>query len=103
MIREFISDFSGRRTAGVLDDMIGGGGTLEAFICKLAEDTGIESIHVGVPHDMCGYVSLGRMAYLHEGLDLLEATVANRRPPTETFEARPYTYMKSFRTSWLVH
>ena len=94
VITEIIGDFSGRRTAIVLDDMISSGGTIEAAVEKLAKGIGIERIYIGVSHNLCRDVALERIRYLHDECNLREVIVTNSIPQTETFERLPFTSVK---------
>ena len=94
VITEIIGDFSGKRTAIVLDDMISSGGTLEAVIRKVCEEKGIVNVHIGVSHNLCREVALERLAHLRKAFSLRQVTVTNSVPQTDAFAALPYASVR---------
>jgi ribose-phosphate pyrophosphokinase len=85
-VTEIIGDFSGKRTALVLDDMISSGGTIEALARKLAEK-GIEEMHLGISHNLCMDSAYERLQHLHNDGILRDMVVTNSIPQTEAFRA----------------
>lgn len=94
VITEIIGDFTDKRKAIVLDDIIGSGGTLEAAVEKLAERYGIEEIYLGVSHNLCRDVALERINWLRNTCNLREVVVTNSIPQSEAFEELPFTSVR---------
>ncbi|NDJ53195.1 MAG: ribose-phosphate pyrophosphokinase [Chloroflexi bacterium] len=94
-ITEIIGDFSGKRIAIVLDDMISSGGTMKALIEKLVEEKGIQEVYVGVSHNLCMEVARDRLAALHETHNLREVVITNSIEQTPSFEELSFVTVKS--------
>lgn len=94
VITEIIGDFSGKRTAIVLDDMISSGGTVEATVEELLRRNGVNEIYLAVSHNLCRDVAIERMAWLHDERNLREVIVTNSIPQTPEFEALPFTSVR---------
>lgn len=90
VLTDVMGDMAGKRTALVIDDMISSGGTVEALIKKLVEETGIEEVHLGVSHNLCLPVARERLVALHEGYHLERVIVTNTIPQTEPFRSLPF-------------
>jgi ribose-phosphate pyrophosphokinase len=84
-IKEIMGDFEGKTTAIILDDMISGGGTMQALTQKLAEETGIREIQIGISHNLCVPGALGRIREMREKYHLRRVLVTNSIPQTEEF------------------
>jgi ribose-phosphate pyrophosphokinase len=95
VISEIIGDFSDKRVAIVLDDMISGGGTIEATVKRLAEDNRIEEVYVGVSHNLCTDSARERLMDLYENYNLKELLVTDSIPQTQAFRALPFIVIKS--------
>lgn len=87
---EIIGDFTGKRIAIVLDDMIGTGGTMYSLIRKLVEEKGIEEVYLGASHNLCREPALARLIDLHRDFHLREVLVTNSIPQTQQFAALPF-------------
>jgi ribose-phosphate pyrophosphokinase len=94
VITEIIGDFTGKRTAIVLDDIISSGGTVEAAVEKLAKGKGIEEVYLDVSHNLCREVAIERLAWLHDECNLREVIVTNSIPQTKEFEALPFVSVR---------
>lgn len=94
LIREVIGDFSGKKIALVLDDMISSGGTVYALIKELAEKKGIEEVYLGVSHNLCLETAYERLLELMQNDGLKEITVTNSIPQTEAFQQIPNFFVK---------
>lgn len=99
VISEIIGEFAGKRVAIVLDDMISGGGTVEALIRKLVEEKGIEEVYLGVSHNLCVGRARDRLAKLHDGYRLQEVVVTNSIPQTDEFKALPFVSVRCLSDS----
>ena len=84
-ITEIIGDFSGKKIAIILDDMISSGGTVEALIKKLVTSKGIEEVYLGVSHNLCLDAATERLIRLNDSFSLKEVVVTNSIPQTEAF------------------
>ncbi len=94
-ISELIGDFRGKRVALILDDMISSGGTMEALIEKLVEETEIREVHVGASHNLCTESAYDRLRSLHEKHHLVELVVTNSVPQTDVFLDLPFLSVRS--------
>ena len=90
VISEIIGDFSGKKIAIVLDDMISSGGTVEEVIKKLVQEKGIQEIHLGVSHNLGLPEARERLLALHEQYGLQQLVVTNSIPQTEAFRQLPF-------------
>ena len=88
-IQEVIGDFTGKRVAIVLDDMISSGGTMYALIKELVIQKGIETVHLGVSHNLCMDTAYERLRDLIEHDGLNEIIVTNTIPQTKAFQELP--------------
>jgi ribose-phosphate pyrophosphokinase len=94
VITEMIGDFTGKRTAIVLDDMISSGGTVEAVVGRLSRGNGIEEIYLAASHNLCREVAIERLIWLHDECNLREVIVTNSVPQVPDFEALPFTSVR---------
>jgi ribose-phosphate pyrophosphokinase len=85
IISEIIGDFSGKKVAIVLDDMISSGGTVAACIKQLVERKGIEEVYVGVSHNLCSGKARQRLSELEADYQLEEIVVTNTIPQAKAF------------------
>lgn len=88
-IQEVIGDFTGKKIALVLDDMISSGGTVYALIKELAAKKGIEEVHLGTSHNLCIETAHERLLDLIENNGLKEIIVTNSIPQTDAFQKMP--------------
>jgi ribose-phosphate pyrophosphokinase len=93
-ITQVIGDFRGKRTAIVLDDEIGTGGTVYNLIRKLADDHGITEVLLAASHHRCVSQWAPRLEELHQRFGLRELTVTNSIPQTPGFTSLPYVVVK---------
>jgi len=89
-ISEIIGDFSEKRVAVVLDDMISSGGTVYELVKKLVIEKRIEEVYLGVSHSLCMEVAYQRLLDLHEHYHLKEMVVTNSIPQTRQFCELPF-------------
>lgn len=94
MIREVIGDFTRKKIAIILDDMISSGGTVYALIQELARMQGIEEIYLGVSHNLCLEAARERLLDLMKNSGLKEVTVTNSIPQTKAFQQIPHFFVK---------
>lgn len=94
-VSEVMGDFSGKRAAIVLDDMISTGGTVEATVKKLVQDHGLEEIYLGVSHNLCSDEALERLRMLHERCGLRRMVVTDSIPQTEAYVELPFLEVRS--------
>jgi ribose-phosphate pyrophosphokinase len=94
MIREVIGDFTGKKIALVLDDMISSGGTVYALVKELVKNKGIEEIYLGVSHNLCLGTAYERLLELMQNDGLKEITVTNSIPQTEAFQQIPNFFIR---------
>lgn len=94
VISEIIGDFTGKKIAIILDDMISSGGTVYALIKKLAEEKGIEEIYLGISHNLCVGRARDRLIDLHRRYHLKEMIVTNSIPQTDEFQSLPFISVK---------
>jgi ribose-phosphate pyrophosphokinase len=85
LITEVIGDFTGKRVAIVLDDMISSGGTIYELIKKLVKEKGIREVYMGASHNLCMQPAYERLVELHVNYGLKELVVTNSIPQTNPF------------------
>ncbi|UJS18484.1 MAG: ribose-phosphate diphosphokinase [Candidatus Jettenia sp.] len=90
VISEIIGDFTGKKIAIILDDMISSGGTIYALIKKLVEEKGIEEIYLGISHNLCVGDAHDRLIDLYKNYHLKEMIVTNSIPQTAAFQSLPF-------------
>ncbi len=95
IVHEIIGDFEGKRTAIVLDDMVSTGGTIQALIKKLVEELKIETIYLGVTHNLCIKTALEKIAELHSRYNLKEVITTDSIPQSGDFRAFPFARTRS--------
>ncbi len=94
-ISDVIGDFSGKKTAIILDDMIASGGTIYELARKLVREKGIEELYVGVGHNLCRPEALDRLSELHSQGPLTELVTTDSIPQTEEFRSLPFVKLRS--------
>ncbi len=94
VITEIIADFTGKRVAIVLDDMISSGGTVYELIKKLVKQKGIEEVYLGASHNLCRDDARERLLDLHENYNLKQIVVTNSIPQTEKFASLPFVAVR---------
>jgi ribose-phosphate pyrophosphokinase len=94
IVSEIIGDFTGKKIAIVLDDMISNGGTVEALIKKLVREKGIQEIYLGISHNLCVGAARDRLLELDASFNLREMTVTNSIPQTAEFRSLPFVSVK---------
>jgi ribose-phosphate pyrophosphokinase len=84
-ILEVMGDFSGKRAAIIVDDMISSGGTVDALVKKLAVEKGMGEFYLAVSHNLCMPAAYERLLDLHQHFGLKEVFVTNSIPQTGGF------------------
>jgi ribose-phosphate pyrophosphokinase len=85
-----LGDFSGKRVALILDDIISSGGTIYELARKLIEEKGIKEVYLGVAHNLCSRAAILRLSELQADGYLQEVFVTNSIPQTAEFSAQPF-------------
>jgi len=93
-VSEVIGDFSGKRTAIVLDDMIGTAGTVYALIRELVEKKGIEEVYLAVSHNLCLQPAYERLVDLEARYHLKRLILTDSIPQTEKFKTLPFVTIR---------
>jgi ribose-phosphate pyrophosphokinase len=94
VISEIIGDFRRKRIAIILDDMISGGGTIDALIRKLVEEKNIQEIYLGVSHNLCVGKAYERLKALHQNFGLKQVIITNSIPQTKQFMLLPFVTVR---------
>jgi len=94
IITEVIGDFTGKRIAIVLDDMISSGSTVYELVKTLVREKGIEEIYLGAAHNLCQPSAGERLAELHKNYHLQKVVITNSIPQTEAFLKLPFVEVK---------
>ena len=89
-IAQVVGNFSGKRTAIILDDEFSTGGTAFGLIERLVELHGIEEIYLGVSHNRCVPEARERLLTLNTSYHLKEIVVTNSIPQTGAFRSLPF-------------
>ncbi len=84
-ITEIIGDFSGKRTAIVLDDMISSAATLRALVEKLVLERGIGDVRIAVSHNLCVGRARERLAEMVERYPVRRIVVTDSVPQLDSF------------------
>lgn len=90
-VTDIIGNFEGMKRALILDDMINTGGTVEAAIKKIHEDTEIEKIWLGVSHFLGSTQAIERLKNLHQNFGLEGVYVTDSVPPSPSFSELEFT------------
>jgi ribose-phosphate pyrophosphokinase len=98
-ISEVIGDFSGKKTAIILDDMVSTGGTIEALIRHLVGKLRICEIYLGASHNLCTERFRTILAALHEKSCLKKVYVTNSIPQTPEFTSLPFVEVRCLSDS----
>jgi len=88
--RSIIGNFSGKKTAIILDDIISSGGTVYSLAEKLIQEKGIEEIILGVSHNLCSDRALEKLNYMHQNYNLTQLIVTDSIPQTNEFKKLPF-------------
>jgi ribose-phosphate pyrophosphokinase len=94
-IEEIIGDFSGKKTALVIDDIIGSAGTLQALVKKLAAEKDIAEIYVAASHCLCVGKALERLKELHSRYHLRELIITDTVPQPAPVRSLPFLSVRS--------
>ncbi|MEW5803853.1 MAG: ribose-phosphate diphosphokinase [bacterium] len=94
-VSEIIGDFSEKRIAVILDDMIGTAGTMHTLIRELVEKRGIEEVYLGVSHNLCLDPAYDRLLDLRTYYHLKELIITDSVPQTDRFKALPFLKIRS--------
>ncbi|MDP6041122.1 MAG: ribose-phosphate diphosphokinase [Candidatus Latescibacteria bacterium] len=89
-LAQIVGDFSGKKTAIVVEDELSTGGTLKNLFEVLTEENGIESVYVGLSHNRCMPEARDRLLDLYDQGILKEIVVTDSMPQTEDFENLPF-------------
>ena len=84
-VSEIIGNFSGKRTALILDDMIDSGGTVYELVKKLVKEKGIVEVHLGFSHNLCSNAAGERLLELRDDYHLHEVVVTDSIPQSPDF------------------
>jgi len=93
-ISEVIGDFSGKKIALILDDMVSTGGTIEALAGHLVNKLGIEELYLGISHNLCTNRFFEILNKLHEQGYLKKVYVTNSIPQTPQFLSLPFVEVR---------
>ncbi|UCF66256.1 MAG: ribose-phosphate pyrophosphokinase [Acidobacteriota bacterium] len=93
-ITEIIGDFTGKRVAIIIDDMISSGGTIDALVRKLVDEKGIEEVHLGVSHSLCVGDACERLRHLHDSFRLHDMVVTDSVPQTEAVRSLSFVTIR---------
>jgi ribose-phosphate pyrophosphokinase len=99
VISEIIGDFSKKKTAIILDDMISNGGTIYALTKKLVEEKGIEEVIIGVSHNLCVGDARERLIELNKKYGLVKMVITNSIPQSEEFLSLPFVKVQCLSDS----
>ena len=89
-IAQIVGNFSGKRTAIILDDEFSTGGTVFGLIQRLVDMHGIEEIYLGASHNRCVPEARERLLTLNTSYHLKEIVVTNSIPQTGAFRSLPF-------------
>jgi ribose-phosphate pyrophosphokinase len=94
-ISDVIGDFSDKRVALILDDMIASGGTIYELARKLIRSKGIEELHIGVGHNLCLSEARERLEELYRRGSLKSFVTTDSIPQTEEFRKLPFVTVRT--------
>jgi ribose-phosphate pyrophosphokinase len=94
-VTEIIGDFSQKRVAIVLDDMISSGSTIDALVKNLVDKKEMEEIYIATSHNLCLETARHRLASLYHEYRLQKLLVTNSIPQTERFKTLPFVSVLS--------
>lgn len=87
---EIMGDFTGKRVAIVVDDMISSGGTVYGVVRRIVEQNGIGEVYLGVSHNLCTPEARERLVELNERYYLRDVFVTNSVPQADVFFGLPF-------------
>jgi ribose-phosphate pyrophosphokinase len=87
---EIIGDFTGKRMAIILDDIISSGKTIQALVKKLVADKKIEEMYLGISHCLCAADAVEMLRQLHGEHTIKQVVVTNSIPQTREVTALPF-------------
>jgi ribose-phosphate pyrophosphokinase len=94
-ISEIIGDFTGKRIAIILDDMISSAGTIWALVKKLVIEKEIEEVYLGASHNLCVGHAYERLLDLHQNYRLKQVFITNSIPQTSRFKKLSFVSIRS--------
>jgi len=94
VISEIIGDFTGKRIAIILDDMISNGGTTFALVNALVNEKKIEEVYLGVSHNLCVGHARDRLLEMNHNLNVRQVVVTNSIPQTDDFKSLPFVAIR---------
>ena len=83
-------DFTGRRVAVLVDDIISSGATLLRVMEKLVAEHDIRETHVAVSHNLCRPAALDNLSRARREFCLRSVSTADSIPPTDVFRQQDY-------------
>jgi ribose-phosphate pyrophosphokinase len=92
---EVIGQFSGKRVALILDDILSSGGTVQSLVRTLVRDKGIREVHLGISHNLCRDIALARIREMHDQYNLRSLVVTDSIPQSAHFTALPNFSVRS--------
>ncbi len=94
-ISYILGEFTDKRIAIVIDDMIDSAGTMFALIQRLAtEYPQIEEFYIGASHNLCQEPAFERLSSLCTDYRLMGVTVTNSIPQTQKFLGLPNFHVR---------
>jgi ribose-phosphate pyrophosphokinase len=94
-ITEVIGDFTRKRTAIVIDDIIGSAGTLYELVRKLADEKNMKEIYVAASHSLCVGSAIERLKELHSRYRLRKLIITDSIPQRESILTLPFVTIRS--------
>jgi len=99
VISEIIGDFSNKKIAVILDDMISNAGTVYALCKKLITEQNIKEVHIGVSHNLCVGKGSERLQDLYKNFALKQVIVTDSIPQTAGLRELPFVKVLSLADS----
>jgi ribose-phosphate pyrophosphokinase len=90
VISTILGDFTGKRVALILDDIISSGGTVYGLARRLTADKEIKEIYLGVAHHLSNESANLHLSELRADGYLEDVFVTNSVPQTAAFQKQPY-------------
>ncbi len=84
-VSEVIGDFTNKKRAIILDDMISSAGTVHAVSKVLAEQKGIEKIYLAASHNLCTGSAFDKLKEMNRHYSLEKVFVTNSIPQQQRF------------------
>ena len=94
-ISDVIGDFSDKRVALILDDMIASGGTVYELARQLIRNKGIGELYIGAGHNLCLSEARERLEELHRQGSLKGFITTDSVPQTEEFRNLPFVTIRT--------